>query len=152
MILKVKPVKLTAGDYWIMGVYSDEGSHVFSNDSKTDKEVFYSEMKFKIPFPASASHFESYKGHEFAYFLNMKSGMKDSASEVSVYPNPTSAVVNVTNATGKEMTVELFDFLGNRKAIEQSEESIISIDLSPMNNGNYIVLINNSISKQILKR
>lgn len=152
MHLKVKPTILPAGDYWIMGVYNEEGSHAFSNNIDLEKTVYYKSMDFGAKFPASAYGFESYQGHDFAYFLNLKTGSKGFNSEVSIYPNPAFNMVNVTNETGKEMKVELFDFLGNRKAVVQSEEAIIAIDLTQMTAGRYIVLINNSISKQIVKK
>lgn len=152
MKLKIKPTKLVAGDYWIMGVYNQEGAHVFASDTNESNEVYYNELEFGSQFPTSASAFQTYKGHNFAYFLNLKAGAKGSNSAISVYPNPVVNVANVHNSTGKEMTVELFDFLGNRKTVVTSEATVIEIDMTQMNNGNYILLINHSISKQIVKK
>jgi hypothetical protein len=61
------------------------------------------------------------------------------ASNVSVYPNPTTGIVSVTNV--ENATIEVINLMGQVVATVDSNTEINSIDLSNEANGTYFVRV-----------
>lgn len=70
---------------------------------------------------------------------------------ISVFPNPTNSILNISNNDNSKeiMEVNLYDIVGKRYDLNNDKNS--SIDLSPLSNGVYIVEIIFD-NKQVLKR
>ena len=75
-------------------------------------------------------------------------------SNITIYPNPVSNILNIQFNDSKETQVEIYNILGKRvftKTIQQSQ----SIQLDNLNSGVYILKLtqdNSTISKKLIKR
>jgi hypothetical protein len=85
-----------------------------------------------------------YYGGTHAAIIRMNVGPLSSvennvASNVSVYPNPTTGIVSVTNV--ENATIEVINLMGQVVATVDSNTEINSIDLSNQANGTYFVRV-----------
>ena len=69
---------------------------------------------------------------------------------VSVYPNPTTGVVNVTNKSGLTNTIQVIDVTG-KELISKTVSAGTTIDLSSFGTGIYLVKVSNE-KGQIVER
>ena len=60
---------------------------------------------------------------------------------VSLYPNPTKGILNIT--TNQEISVSVMDLLGKTVIASTKFNSNATLDLSNLNNGVYLVKVNN---------
>lgn len=60
---------------------------------------------------------------------------------VSIYPNPTKNILNVTIAINEEMNVQLFDMNGKQVYQNNVNQNGLVIDMTALNNGVYLVKI-----------
>ncbi|HET8803624.1 MAG TPA: choice-of-anchor B family protein [Aequorivita sp.] len=76
--------------------------------------------------------------------------------KVTVYPNPTSGILNIISPEAKITTLEIFDISGRRlKNIDLSTATHYEIDMTHLQNAIYFVKINTdmgSVTKQIIKQ
>ncbi|CAM3311459.1 choice-of-anchor B family protein [Aequorivita lipolytica] len=76
--------------------------------------------------------------------------------KVSVYPNPTSSMLNIVSPEAKVTTVEIFDISGRRlQSIDFTNNTRYELDLSTLQSAVYFVKINTdlgSATKQIIKQ
>ncbi len=73
-------------------------------------------------------------------------------TEISVYPNPTSGLVNITvSGNGVEATVEIVDIIGKTIAKEQLNSILTQIDLSELPKGIYLIKIKEGESSKVEK-
>ncbi|CAM4082698.1 MULTISPECIES: T9SS type A sorting domain-containing protein [Flavobacterium] len=142
---------LKVGDYWIMAIYNQTGHHSYSNTQATANEVFYTALDFDSELPENASQFQQYQGHSFAYFLEIKEDEERVNNEIKVYPNPTADVVFISNDNAKNTKVAIYDWFGNKKKSVQSTATTIQIPVQNLPKGNYIVVVNDEVSIQIIK-
>jgi hypothetical protein len=68
--IPVTPTLLSAGTYWIMGVYETDASIGF-DETDTGAVVYYLYNPFADPLPASIEWPSLYLGHRFNYYLNV---------------------------------------------------------------------------------
>ena len=69
---------------------------------------------------------------------------------VSVYPNPTNGVVNISNAQGSENEIQVLDITG-KVVIAKTVSTSTSFDLSQFGTGVYIVKVSNE-NGQLVER
>lgn len=76
--------------------------------------------------------------------------------KVSIFPNPTSSILNVLSPEAKISTLEIFDISGRRlQSLDLSASSHYQVDVSTLQSAVYFVKINTdmgSITKQIIKQ
>lgn len=66
--------------------------------------------------------------------------------QISIYPNPSSGIINITNIQ-RNAKIEIVNIIGQVVKTVQSTDDKISVDLSELAEGIYFVNINNSIFK-----
>ena len=68
--LAVTPTEIEAGDYWIMAVYDEDGTHTYITTDRPDNQIYYKSLNYgDAPFE-NASDFTMYTGRTYSYFLN----------------------------------------------------------------------------------
>ncbi|MDC7999667.1 T9SS type A sorting domain-containing protein [Aequorivita todarodis] len=76
--------------------------------------------------------------------------------KVSVFPNPTSSLLNIISPEAKVSTLEIFDVSGRSlKRVDLSSNTYYQIDLSSLQSAVYFVKISTdmgAITKQIIKQ
>ena len=70
---------------------------------------------------------------------------------ISVYPNPSNGVFNMTNINNKKINIAVYNLLGELLLNKNSEESNSTIDLSNKPNGVYILRVNDGKYTNIQK-
>ncbi len=70
---------------------------------------------------------------------------------VSVYPNPSNGVFNMTNINNKKINIAVYNLLGELLLNKNSEESSITIDLSNQPTGIFILRVNDDKYANIQK-
>lgn len=144
--LPVTPTQLTEGYYWIMGIYSIDGGHTYSNVS-SENTVYYQSLTFGSAIPQNGSGFSSYTGTDFTYYAEITCGTLeisnfDDLANVSFYPNPASDLftINVVkNLIGS--TYIITDLLGKQILTGRLNNETSSIDISQLETGVYLLLI-----------
>lgn len=72
---------------------------------------------------------------------------------IAVLPNPASDIVNVSSKNQSIEKIEIFNILGKKiKEVEVSNLSDVSLDISSLDSGLYLLKVNNSTTKKIIKR
>lgn len=71
-------------------------------------------------------------------------------SELRIYPNPISTVLNVS-AASKIKSIEIFNTLGQRVMTQQCNSNDVKIDVAHLSRGVYFVKVNAGQAGQILK-
>ena len=146
---------LPPGDYWVMAVYNIIGDHSNTDFVSTDVPIFFTNHTFGDPIPTNASAFGSYYGGGLLYFLDIECelGVDDNISNlVSVYPNPTNDIVNLSLPTS--IVIEkttLFNLLGKDMGVTITGNTL---DVSDLSIGVYILSVQTSegtITKRIIK-
>lgn len=69
--LPVDPVKIAEGNYWIMAVYSADGSHV-NRGTVVNTVFYYKELTFGNAFPSSAADFVHNTYNSVAYSITVE--------------------------------------------------------------------------------
>ena len=76
--------------------------------------------------------------------------------KVSLYPNPTSSIINVVSPDARLSSLEIFDISGRRiQNIDLSTKTQYQIDLGNLQSAVYFVKINTdkgSVTKQVIKQ
>ncbi len=76
----------------------------------------------------------------------------NSLSEISIFPNPTSGILNI-NATEVNSSVEVFNVIGEKVYSNTLVKGSNSLDLSGLSNGSYFVKMNSNnqiITKKVI--
>jgi hypothetical protein len=81
------------------------------------------------------------------------------SNQISVYPNPTSNELRITNYELRITAVEIFDFLGRRQCLnfvqQPKAEDTMVINISNLPNGIYFVMITTEkgrVTKKVIKQ
>jgi hypothetical protein len=72
-------------------------------------------------------------------------------NKLSVYPNPFSERVTISNQSELNLTIEVSDITGKLIKSVQSNESSISMDLNELTTGVYFITVNNGADKATFK-
>ena len=68
---------------------------------------------------------------------------EDLISEISVYPNPSTGILNIDFETNDSFSVEVTNIIGEIVLVKEVESNT-SIDLSNFDKGTYLVKVSNS--------
>jgi PKD repeat protein len=74
-------------------------------------------------------------------------GVTTQPSTVSVYPNPTSGKLSITNPSMETQEIAVFSLVGKQVIATESARNIISIDISGQTKGMYLVKITNKANQ-----
>lgn len=140
--LPVTPMQLEPGDYWIMGIYDDAGSHSLVNYSDSNSLVYYFEQPFGTALPANASNFTSYTGQDFLYFAEISCGPLSVSdfdlNTISVFPNPATDFITLGNL--KEPSLfQIYDLTGKKLMENELSSTDAKIDVSGLQQGMYFI-------------
>jgi hypothetical protein len=72
-------------------------------------------------------------------------------NKLSVYPNPFSERVTISNQSELNLAIEVSDITGKLIKSVQSNESSISMDLNELTTGVYFITVNNGADKATFK-
>ena len=76
-------------------------------------------------------------------------GVNENAIEgVSIFPNPSEGIINITNHNNDENTIVVYDVIG-KVVMTQVVNSTTTIDLSSNGTGIYLVEVSNSNGKTV---
>lgn len=139
------PPTLTAGNayYAAVELYSQSGASLIRVLDDETVEQPYDASAIYLPGGTQPGSYSN--GTAFGIRLLFGSaGLEQNAlSNVSIYPNPSNGVFNVSNEQGLEQTVEVYDVAG--KAIYSTTSSTVAtIDLSGVATGVYTVKVSNN--------
>ena len=73
------------------------------------------------------------------------------SKEISMYPNPSSEVLNISNKKLEIESVQIFTLNGKKVLEYKSKEEIISLDISNLSKGIYLVSVGNKKIAKFLK-
>jgi choice-of-anchor B domain-containing protein len=77
----------------------------------------------------------------------------DLNSGLVLFPNPASDVITVSSQNAAISSIQIVDMLGKQLWVEENiEEQSKTLDVSQYANGIYFVIVNNQVSKKIIKR
>ena len=155
--LAVTPVVLPAGDYWIMSNYDASGGHTNVNTSASaaSSVVYYSSLAFDNPMPATWAGSASFTGQDISYFLDITCGNTLGVEDVvfnnklSLYPNPSSNVINVSGLKGTEKYL-IFNLLG-KNVLKGSIQPNEQINVQNLKKGLYIIKFESGTSLKFIK-
>lgn len=151
------PATLVAGESYIIDIFKVDGTtgeqfRVGGSDVATEDDD-YSTVCYG-PYGASSAvnyfiswQFAPYVRANFDQTLSVETIAENG---VSVYPNPTTGVVNVTNKSGLTNTIQVIDVTG-KELISKTVSAGTTIDLSSFGTGIYLVKVSNE-KGQIVER
>lgn len=146
--LEIPETELKPGNYWIMTLYNQDGHHIYSNANDNANPVFYAASNFENGFPIEATHFLSYTGHSFAYFL---AANETKSQEISFYPNPVQDCLHIKNPNSENLSIKILNTQGIPQIQHNNNAELISIPISQLSKGNYHLIINNVATQTIVK-
>jgi hypothetical protein len=153
--IPVTPIQLFAGNYWIMGVYDNDGGHTYNKDS-TGNTVYYQSLFFGDPIPSNASSFISYTGYDFTYYMGITCGTlgisdNDNLNNISIYPNPAIDLVTITGVNNLiDSNYIITDLVGKQVLAGKLSSETSLIDIRQLNAGVYLLQVGPN-RKQTLK-
>ena len=153
--IPVTPTPLVAGNYWIMGIYNNDGGHTY-NKYVSENIVYFKNLTFGNTIPPNGSDFFPYTGSDFTYYAEITCGTLgtsdiDDLANVSFSPNPTSDILYIKSSLDIEQ-LYLFD-LNGKLVLSQSKTKQISIKNLPK--GMYVLKVKDNsgkiYTKQVIK-
>ncbi|MBO7571271.1 MAG: T9SS type A sorting domain-containing protein [Bacteroidales bacterium] len=85
--------------------------------------------------------------------LSIEDGCVPIADGISLYPNPVDYVVNIlvdnVTALSNDVTVEVFDMGGRLMLSQKIDEGEVSLDVSALKAGNYLIRIGKATAKMV---
>nr|WP_255396953.1 T9SS type A sorting domain-containing protein [Ulvibacter sp. MAR_2010_11] len=74
-------------------------------------------------------------------------------SGLSIFPNPASEVITIASKNIALTSLEVVDILGKRiYSVSNLNSATTAIDISALSKGMYFVIINNTVTKKIIKK
>ncbi len=157
-------------DYNQNGVFTDAGETVFTKATSTATTATGSftipatatlgatRMRVSMKYNGVPTSCEAFSyGQVEDYTINITSAAKEFEAkenvvvDIKLYPNPTSSILNVTSVSEKA-TFRIFNLIG--QTVAEGKIADGTIDVSRLNNGNYIMEISDnetSITKRFIK-
>lgn len=136
-------ITLDANAYFFAAeLYSNDNSNTISIiDDITVDQPFYATMIY-VPGEQSYSNGNAcairlLMGDQWGVGLN-----ENTLTGVTIYPNPSEGIVNITNDNNTQNSIEVYDLLGNA-ILSTSANSATTIDLSANASGIYMVVVSN---------
>jgi len=143
VILFDNVITLDANAYFFAAeLFSNDNSNTISIiDDLTVEQPFYATMIY-VPGEQSYSN-----GNACAIRLLMGDqwgvGLDENTlTGVSIYPNPSEGIVNITNDNNTENSIEVYDLLGN-SILSTSANAATTVDLSSNAAGIYMIIVSN---------
>ncbi len=158
--LAVEPTILEAGDYWLMAVYNEEGTHTYIDTDEAGNIIYYQDLVYGDDAPENALDFKHYEGRTFSYFMEVDEIKEEVAvanivestePEIGLYPNPAVDKIYVTNMIEKKNILEVCDLSGKIVKTIESYSTTTDIDISDFTRGTYFVRINGTVTKKFVK-
>ena len=143
-------ISLEAGKFYIFEVQKADGttgSSFFIGGSEGNGEdddnsaVGYGDYSAT---PGNVTYFTGWDGGFYIRpnFQNTAGVNENTISGVSIYPNPSEGIVNITNANKTQNSIEVYDLLGN-SILSTSANTSTTIDLSSNASGIYMIVVSN---------
>lgn len=152
--LAVTPTVLNPGSYWIMAIYSTNGSHTYSKTKTSSTgidSIYYKTQTFDTEIPANGSDFILFKDNTtFTYFLGIDCGIttgitpSTTSSVVNFYPNPATEFVTINtlpNLVGQ--TYRITSISGTQIAEGKLTDEVTVVDINALQAGLYFMIIGN---------
>lgn len=151
------PSMLSAGEAYIIDILkvdgtSGQGFYIGGSDDDTEDDD-YSTVCYGPYGTGNAVNY--YVNWGFAPYVRANFDQTLSVKEtklegVSVYPNPTNGVVNISNSNGTENEIRVYDVTG-KVVITKTVSTATSFDLSQFGAGVYVVKVSND-NGQLVER
>ncbi|WP_018343581.1 T9SS type A sorting domain-containing protein [Cytophaga aurantiaca] len=145
--LAVTPTFLDVGDYWIMAVYSADGSHTYSK-TLNDNVIYYKTMTFTDGIPTTGKGFKKYTNTTFTYFLGIDCGnttaitQANNSAVINFYPNPASDQVTInTQPSLIGETYRITNISGTELRTGVLTDETTVVDISELQAGFYFMLL-----------
>jgi hypothetical protein len=153
--LPVISTQLFPGDYWVMAIYDSTAVHTYEDSTAVGNVLYYNPLNFGSSIPSNASNFLSYSGDDFTYFLDITCGTVgvdnlELKNHISIYPNPSSDFIHISNIKEENYVLEIFDFSGNKVKTIEITSGEAEISIGNLSKGIYLVVINNRLLQNIV--
>ncbi|HOY32767.1 MAG TPA: T9SS type A sorting domain-containing protein [Bacteroidales bacterium] len=76
----------------------------------------------------------------------------DIANNISIYPNPSNGMFNITNLSGRTTNVEVFDMLGNSVYKTISSDNDLTVNMTKAAKGIYFIELSGTEGKKVVKK
>ena len=121
--LSIPPTALAAGDYWIMGIYPNDGSGVSHTyyTTLTSKDVYYQSLTFGSSLPTDGTGFLNYCCQDIQYWADGSARGIDTKTECDSYTWIDGNIYTSNNNTAT------FNIVGGA---ENGCDSIVRLDLT----------------------
>jgi len=91
----------------------------------------------------------------FANFIILSSSENVFASQIALFPNPSTGIVNIANNSGNSLSYEVYNVIGQSVTKGQNNNTQFTLDLSTVPSGLYFVKLtdtasNNTITKKLV--
>ncbi len=96
--------------------------------------------------------FESSESVTFSNFSVLSTSGNQLSTQVSLYPNPSEGIVNITNTSGSKLNFEVFNVLGQVITKGDNENSIFTFDLTNNATGLYFVKLTDEVSNSTITK
>ena len=150
--LSVTPTILNPGSYWVMAIYSTNGSHTYSKTDTGNPDsdsIYYNVQTFGSAIPTNASAFSLYKDNTtFTYFLGIDCGVTagisnaTNSSVINFYPNPATDIVTINtlpNLVGE--TYRITTISGTPITEGKLTDEITVVDVNALQAGIYFMIL-----------
>lgn len=142
----VTPIGLSAGSYWLMAIYNNDGNHIY-NQVDTSYVGYYLQLPFNGTIPTNATGFLTYPDDKCGYFLGITcvtTGVETmvSANNVNLYPNPAKDLLTVqivAEMIGQNYAI--IDQLGRQVLIGKITNETTAVDISQLQVGMYFLKV-----------
>ncbi len=138
------PPTLAPGAYYAAAeLYSSAGTNVVRvSDDETVEQPYFASAVY-IPVGNQAGTYSNGTAFGIRLLFGALNVEENALNGVSIYPNPSEGLVTVTNESGIEQTIEVFDMVGNLIVSKTASENT-TIDLTNHATGVYTVKVSNN--------
>ena len=143
-------ISLEAGKSYIFEVQKADGTTGSSffiggseGNGEDDDNSAVGKGKYGVA-PSPDTYFTGWDGGHYIRpnFQNTAGVNENTITGVSIFPNPSEGIVNITNANKTQNSIEVFDLLGN-SILSTSANTATTVDLSSNAAGIYMIVVSN---------